>query len=201
MAKAKPKAAAKATPKTRAARAGSRGPEPAPQFKQGALPPIPRPPSRAAVTKAILDDLTSPLVPADAAELFAVLVMDRLKEIAPEVLARFDRSWFEVFVDLAVAVTARCPEEAIAATCRAIEADQEKATLLSRVLRRRFARSLPAGAVNQLDDAGRYWLSVAAIDAVGLALRDEELWDALWGRKAGWFPVPLIAREPPPAEE
>jgi hypothetical protein len=153
-------------------------------------------PSRATVTKVILDDLTSPLVPADAAELFAVTVMDRLKEIAPEVLARFDRSWFNVFVDLAVAVTSRCPEEAIVKACEEIAADEEKVGLLSRVLRRRFARSLPAEAVNQLDDTGRYWLSVAAIEAVGLARQDEELWDALWGRKTGWLPVPMIAKEP-----
>jgi hypothetical protein len=121
--------------------------------------------------------------------------MDRLKEIAPEVMARFDRSWFDVFVDLAVAVTAQCPEEAVAETFREIDDEQKK--IHARVLRRRLARSLPAEAVNQLDDTGRYWLSVAAIEAVAHAFEDKDMWDALWGRKTGWFPVPMIAREAP----
>jgi hypothetical protein len=143
----------------------------------------------------ILDDLTSPLTPADAAELFAVAVMDRLKEVAPEVLAKFDRSWFDVFVDLAIAIINRCPEESIVKTIREID-DQQK-SMHARVLRRRFARSLPAEAVNQLDDTGRYWLSIAFIDAASFALADRDMWDALWGRKAGWFPVVPIAREAP----
>jgi hypothetical protein len=127
--------------------------------------------------------------------------MDRLKEIAPEVLARFDRSWFNVFVDLAVATVNRCHERDVAETLLEIEGDPEKKALRTRVLRRRFARSLPAAAVNQLDDTGRYWLSVAAIEAVGLAIKDDELWEGLWGRKTGWFPVIMIAREPGPDGE
>jgi hypothetical protein len=153
-------------------------------------------PARATVTKVILDDLTSPLVPADAAELFAVAVMDQLLELSPETAVRFDRSWFIVFVDLAVAVTNRCPEESIMKALETIEADEKKRGLLARVLRRRFARSLPAEAVAQLDDTGRYWLSRAAIEAAGAAVKDKELWEALWGRKTGWLPVPMIAREP-----
>jgi hypothetical protein len=152
-------------------------------------------PSRAAVTKEILDDLTSPLTPADAAELFAVAVMDKLKEMAPEIIAKFDRTWFEVFVDLAIAVVNRCREENIRATLDEIEHDEKG--LHARVLRRRFARSLPPGAVNQLDDTGRYWLSMAAIAAVRDLVKDKDLWEALWGHKKGWFPVVMIAKEAP----
>jgi hypothetical protein len=174
--------------------------------------PLPRrpdgPPSRAAVTKIILDDLTSPLVPADAAELFAVGVMDHLKEMAPEIIAKFDRSWFNVFVDLAIAVTNRCDEADVKATLEAVErawneeakGEQPDDVLRARVLRRRFARSLPAEAVNQLDDTGRYWLSMAAIAAARDLVKDPALWDAMWGRKTGWFPMILIAKEAPGEE-
>jgi hypothetical protein len=163
--------------------------------------------SRAAVTKIILDDLTSPLVPADAAELFAVMVMDHLKEMAPDIIAKFDRSWFDVFVDLAVAVTNRCAEDDVRKTLEAIERAENKDAetgeaddkLRARVLRRRFARSLPPGAVNQLDDTGRYWLSMAAIAAARDLVKDQSLWDAMWGRKTGWFPTILIAKEAPDA--
>jgi hypothetical protein len=184
--KAPPKTPPKAPPKAGPAKA-------APKVKMVA----PKSPSRASVVKTILDDLTSPMTPADAAELFAVSVMDQLKEMAPDVLAKFDRSWFNVFVDLAIAVVNRCDERDVAEALRTVEADEAKRGLLARMLRRRFARSLPAEAVNQLDDTGRYWLSRAAIEAAGAAVKDEELWEALWGRKAGWIPVPMIARESP----
>ena len=137
-------------------------------------------------------------MPADAAELFAVEVMDQLKELAPEVIAKFDRSWFNVFVDLTTAVINRCDEASVRATVEKIEKSPD--CLEARVLRRRFARSLPAEAVNQLDDTGRYWLSVAAIEAVRELYRDDDLWDAMWGRKTGWFPVPMLAKEAPGAE-
>jgi hypothetical protein len=183
----------KATPKPR-----TKGPPRAkPKPETVRMDVQPALPSRAAVVKTILDDLTSPLVPADAAELFAVSVMDKLLELAPDVMAKFDRSWFDVFVDLAVAVVNRCDERDVAEALKTVEADETKHGLLARVLRRRFARSLPAGAVARLDDAGRYWMSRAAIEAAGDAVRDGELWEALWGRKAGWIPVPMIARESP----
>jgi hypothetical protein len=187
--RATPKAAAKPEPEP--------GPRPRPKPKPAPPRPAPGPPSRAAVVKTILDDLTSPMVPADAAELFAVSVMDKLLELAPDVMARFNRSWFDVFVDLAIAVINRCDERDVAEALRQVEADEDKHGLLARMLRRRFARSLPAVAVSQLDDTGRYWLSRAAIEAAGAAVKDEELWEALWGRKAGWIPVPMIARESP----
>jgi hypothetical protein len=198
--RATPKAAAKPEPEP--------GPKPRPRPRPKPKPapprPAPGPPSRAARVKTILDDLTSPMVPADAAELFAVSVMDKLLELAPDVMARFNRSWFDVFVDLAIAVINRCDERDVAEALRQVEADEDKHGLLARTLRRRFARSLPAAAVAPLDDAARYWLSRAAIEAAGAAVKDEELWEALWGRKAGWIPVPMLAREspdgPPPTD-
>jgi hypothetical protein len=157
------------------------------------------PPSRASVTKIILDDLTSPMTPADAAELFAVAVMDNLKAMAPEIIAKFDRSWFDVFVDLAIAVVNRCDEDDLRKTLDQMAEEDSEGTdgLTTRIIRRRFARSLPKEAVAQLDDTGRYWLSLAAIAAFRGVGADDELWEALWGRKTGWFPVRMLAREAP----
>jgi hypothetical protein len=171
-----------------------------PKDDKGAKPAKRKPPpkftkpSMGPVIKQILDDLTSPMTPADGAELFAVLVMDKLKQIAPEVIAKFDRSWFDIFVNLAIAVVNRCAEADVKATLEEINRKPE--ALQARILRRRFARSLPLEAVQQLDDTGRYWLSRAAIAAVQEAVKDDELWAALWGHKTGWFPVIMLAKEP-----
>jgi hypothetical protein len=183
--------------------------KPGPKPKAPARPATPKPatgpPSRASVVKIILDDLTSPMTPADAAELFAVSVMDKLRELAPDVMANFTPAWGDVFIDLAVAVVNRCDEDQVKAMLEKLPVDGESSAadadgegwLLFRVLRRRFARSLPDTVEPKISSVGRYWLSVAAIEAARDAADDDELWEALWGRKAGWYPIKMLAREAP----
>jgi hypothetical protein len=145
------------------------------------------PPSRAAFTKALLDDLSTPLVPADAIELFAVKVVD--------IARKFDPFWYQVLVDLATHVVYSCEEEDIRATIQAVADDIDG--LRAHIIRRRINRNLPHGpGESRLTETERYELARAIVVAAVDTLKDEALWDGIWGRKASWFPVILSKREP-----
>ena len=145
------------------------------------------PPARAAFTKALLDDLALPLVPADAIELFAAKVVD--------IARKFDPFWYQVLVDLATHVVYSCEEEDVKATIQAVADDVDG--LRAHIIRRRINRNLPHGpGDSRLTETERYEMARAIVVAAVDTLKDEPLWDGIWGRKASWFPVILSKREP-----
>jgi hypothetical protein len=165
--KAQPKAAPKAAPR-----------------KSGQHP---QDPSARAAVRAILEDMVRPLTPADAAELFAANVIN--------VTRVFDHFWFRLVVDLVMQVTDRCEEADVKATFTEIAGDVDG--VRGHLIRRRINRNLPvAPGDSKLTETQRYELARAIVVSACDAVKSDELWDALWGRKAGWFPIITVDKEP-----
>ena len=141
------------------------------------------PPSRATFTKAVLDDLVRPLSPADATELFAAKVVD--------IARKFDLFWFHLVAELATQVLHKCDEQVVKATLEEVATDLDG--LRAHLIRRRINRALPiAPGESRLTETERYELARAVVVAACETVKDESLWDALWGRKADWSPVVRI---------
>jgi hypothetical protein len=138
------------------------------------------PPPRAGFVKAVLDDLVRPLIVADAAELFAVKVVD--------IARKFDPFWFQVVIDLVTGIVKQCNEQDIKATIQEIAGNTDGT--LAHLMRRRINRNLPvAPGESRLTETERYEMARAIVVAACDTLKEEDLWDALWGRKIDWFPV------------
>ena len=168
------KPVAKVQPKSRS--------KPTSKSTRKATNPVHEPPSRAAFTKATLDDLTLPLVPADAIELFAAKVVD--------IARKFDMFWFQAVVDLATHVVYSCEEEDVKATIQAVADDLDG--IRAHIIRRRINRNLPNGpGESRLTETERYELARAIVVAACETIKDEPLWYGIWGRQADWFPVIL----------
>jgi hypothetical protein len=147
-----------------------------------------------AKAKAIIEELESPLTLADASELVVVKLKKRLEEIDAPAGMKFDAFWAKTFIDLIVYIVEHCEEQNVAETLYDIEKAPDG--LRARVLRRRLALSLPPGTKNQLDEGERYDLADDMLEAGIATVKDVELWDALWGRKAEWSTVIRVVEKP-----
>jgi hypothetical protein len=144
-------------------------------------------PSQTPVIRTLLDDLAGPLTQADAAELYAVKVVD--------ICRKFDPFWFGLLIDLATHVVRQCDERDVGTTLKMVVAEPDG--MQAHLLRRRINRNLPvAPGDSKLTETERYELARAILVAACDAVQDQELWDALWGRKADWSPVVITDREP-----
>lgn len=156
-----------------------------PKAKPKAAPKLARklphePPPRAGFVKATLEDLVRPLIVADAAELFTAKVVD--------IARKFDPFWYQVIVELVTGVVTQCNEQDVAATIREITANLDGT--LAHLMRRRINRNLPvAPGESRLTETERYEMARAIVIAACETLKEQDLWDALWGRKADWYPV------------
>lgn len=152
-----------------------------------------------------MDDALTPLTQGDALELFASRVVEDTNNGDPELAKKFDPYWFRVIIDLAGQVVQKCTEKDVAATLDAVQRERSRSFLSfrERALRRKLSRNLPEDAKTRLTALERDSLVGQMIQSAISAQQDQEMWDACWGRLAGWSPVVQAAESPaeePPAD-